>query len=100
MIQEGAEAQQRRERERRKTQWEGQAFQQVSIMLLAWCSQVYRCVDTERVSRDRKRREKADSHGGPVVKNLPSNAGHEGLMPGRGTKIPPVVGQLSLSHSY
>ena len=84
MIQEGAEAQQRRERERMKKQWEGQAFQQVSIMLLAWCSQVYRCVDTERVSRDRKRREKADSHGGPVVKNLPANTGDMGSIPGLG----------------
>ena len=84
MIQEGAEAQQRRERERMKKQWEGQAFQQVSIMLLAWCSQVYRCVDTERVSRDRKRREKADYHGGPVVKNLPANTGDMGSIPGLG----------------
>ena len=50
--------------------------------------------------RMEKKSEKEDFHGGPVVKNLPSNAGHEGSMPGRGTKIPPVVGQLSLSHSY
>ena len=26
--------------------------------------------------------------GGPVVKNLPSNAGGQGLIPGGGTKIP------------
>ena len=26
--------------------------------------------------------------GGPVVKNLPSNAGDEGLIPGGGTKMP------------
>ena len=50
--------------------------------------------------RMEKKSEKEDFRGGPVVKNLPSNAGHEGSMPGRGTKIPPVVGQLSLSHSY
>ena len=31
----------------------------------------------------------------PVVKNLPSNAGNEGLIPGQGTKIPLAVGQLS-----
>ena len=31
----------------------------------------------------------------PVVKKLPSNAGNEGLIPGRGTKIPLAVGQLS-----
>ena len=33
--------------------------------------------------------------GGPVIKNLPSNAGDVGLIPGRGTKIPHAVGQLS-----
>ena len=38
-----------------------------------------------------------DFPGGPVVKNLPSNAGDSGLIPGGGTKIPHVVGQLSPS---
>ena len=33
---------------------------------------------------------------GPAVKNLPSNAGDEGLIPGGGTKIPQATGQLSL----
>ena len=37
-----------------------------------------------------------DFPGGPVVKNLPSNEGHVGLIPGRGTKIPHAAGQLSL----
>ena len=37
-----------------------------------------------------------DFPGGPVVKNLPSNAGDVGSIPGRGTKIPHAVGQLSL----
>ena len=32
----------------------------------------------------------------PVVKNLPSNAGDEDLIPGQGTKIPNATGQLSL----
>ena len=36
-----------------------------------------------------------DFPGGPVVKNLPSNAGDTGLIPGRGTKIPHAMGQLS-----
>ena len=31
-----------------------------------------------------------------MVKNLPSNAGDVGSIPGRGTKIPHAVGQLSL----
>ena len=34
---------------------------------------------------------------GPVVKNLPSNAGDVGSIPGLGTKIPHAVGQLSPS---
>ena len=33
---------------------------------------------------------------GPVVKNLPFNAGDTGLIPGQGTKIPHAAGQLSL----
>ena len=36
-----------------------------------------------------------DFRGGSVVKNPPSNAGHAGLIPGRGTKIPRAAGQLS-----
>ena len=35
-----------------------------------------------------------DFPGGPVVKNLPSNAGDAGLIPGQGPKIPHAVGQL------
>ena len=34
--------------------------------------------------------------GSPVVKNLPSNAGDAGSIPGWGTKIPHAAGQLSL----
>ena len=34
-----------------------------------------------------------DSAGGPVVKNLPSNAGDVGSIPGQGTKVPHVAGQ-------
>ena len=33
--------------------------------------------------------------GGPVVKNLPYNAGDTGLIPGQGTKNPHATGQLS-----
>ena len=39
-----------------------------------------------------------DFPGCPVVKNLPSNAGDVGSIPGRGTKIPHAAGQLS-SHT-
>ena len=37
-----------------------------------------------------------DFPGGPVVKNLPSNTGDVGSIPGWGTKIPHATGQLSL----
>ena len=37
-----------------------------------------------------------DFPGGPVVKNLPSNAGNRSSIPGQGTKIPHAMGQLSL----
>ena len=37
-----------------------------------------------------------DFPGGPVVKNLSSNAGDVGLIPGWGTKIPHALGQLIL----
>ena len=36
-----------------------------------------------------------DFPGGPVVKNLPSNAGDAGSIPGWGTRIPHEAGQLS-----
>ena len=42
------------------------------------------------------RNDNRDLPGGPVVKNLPSNAGDMGSIPGRGIKIPHAVGQLSL----
>ena len=37
-----------------------------------------------------------DLPGGTVVKNLPSNAGDEGLIPGQGTKILQAASQLIL----
>ena len=40
-----------------------------------------------------------DFPGGPVVKNPSCNAGDAGSIPGRGTKIPHAVGQLSLCAS-
>ena len=36
-----------------------------------------------------------DLPGGPVLKNLPSNGGEEGLIPGWETKIAHAMGQLS-----
>ena len=43
----------------------------------------------------RQKTEERDFPGGPVVKNLPSNAGDAGWIPGWGTKIPHARGQLS-----
>ena len=39
--------------------------------------------------------ERKNFPGSPVVKNLPSNAGDAGSIPGCRTKIPQVTGQLS-----
>ena len=36
-----------------------------------------------------------DFPSGSVVKNLPSNAGDKGLIPGHRTEVPHAVGQLS-----
>ena len=36
-----------------------------------------------------------DFSGGPVIKNLPLNAGDLGSIPGQGTKIPHALEQLS-----
>ena len=36
-----------------------------------------------------------DFPGGPVVKNLPTNVGDEGLIPGQGPKFPRATRQLS-----
>ena len=36
-----------------------------------------------------------DSPGGPVVKNLPCNAGDSGLIPAQGTKVSHAAEQLS-----
>ena len=40
---------------------------------------------------------KRDFPRGPVVKNLPSNAGDEGLIPGQGFGLPHTTEQLNLS---
>ena len=42
-----------------------------------------------------KRSLSEDFPSGPVVKNLPSNAGDTSPIPGRGIKIPHATGQLS-----
>jgi len=41
-----------------------------------------------------------DFPGGPMIKNLPPNAGDVGSIPGQGTinKIPRAMGQLSLNY--
>ena len=44
------------------------------------------------VDRELRNGSVGDFPGGPVVKNLPYNAGDAGLIPGQGTKIPHAVG--------
>ena len=44
----------------------------------------------------REKQKKQGFPGGPEVKNLPSNAGNMGSIPGWGIKIPRAEGQLSL----
>ena len=51
--------------------------------------------ETLSVSSEHQDLVSRDFPGGPVVKNLPSNAGDMGSIPGRGIKIPHAVGQLS-----
>ena len=55
----------------------------------------YHVTLTLLLSTDQKKCKSRDFPGGPVVKNLPSDAGEAGLIPGQGTKIPPAEKQLS-----
>ena len=52
-------------------------------------------MSTSLVWGDAQERWQRDFPGGPVVENLPSNAGDTGSIPGQGTKIPHAAGQLS-----
>ena len=55
----------------------------------------YICIRITILSLKKKKNHPWDFPGGPVVKNLPCNAGDAGSIPDRGTKIPHAVGQLS-----
>ena len=48
----------------------------------------------EYVTSKAKNNAKGGFPGGPMVQNLPSNAGDMDLIPGGGTKIPQAMGQL------
>ena len=57
---------------------------------------LYLKINRKEVSIDKLRKyPRGDFPGGPVVENLPSNAGDTGSIPGQGTKIPHAAGQLS-----
>ena len=47
------------------------------------------------VTEKKKKKVKEDFPSGPVIKNLPCNAGDVGLIPGWGTRIPRAMEQLS-----
>ena len=59
---------------------------------------IFHTAETVREKTKEKDKEKRGGAfpGGLEVKNLPSNAGDEGLIPGGGTKIPQATTQLSL----
>ena len=58
---------------------------------------IFHTAETEREDKGERQRKWGGAFPRcPVVKNLPSNAGNEGLIPGGGTKIPQATGQLSL----
>ena len=49
---------------------------------------------------DRYMEEWREFPGGPVVKNLPSNAGDVGSIPGQGIKTPHGKGKQATGHNY
>ena len=56
-----------------------------------------RLLKKKKLNSPIKRQSGWDFPGGPVVKNLPYNAGDAGSIPGQGTKISHAAGQLSPS---
>ena len=53
------------------------------------------------LKKKKKRKENSQNFpGDPVVKNLPSNPGDAGLIPGRGTKISYPRATKPVSHNY
>ena len=71
----------------------------LGVSLFISCKNKIQCVCVEKKKKymtdPEPKPASRDFPGGPVVKNPPSNAGDTGLIPGPGTKIPHVVGQLS-----
>ena len=66
------------------------------VCLICWAEQAFYVVFLY-VSYFTIKRFKRDLSGGPVVKNLPSSTGDEGLIPDWRAKIPHAAGQLSPS---
>ena len=56
---------------------------------------IYACFNSMFHTKYNKLTTLGDFPGDPVGKNLPSNAGHAGSIPGQGTKIPHAAGQRS-----
>ena len=52
-------------------------------------------LETYNFTRLNQKETNRDFPGGPVVNNLPYNAGDAGSIPSQGTKIPHAMGQLS-----
>ena len=69
-----------------------------SIVSIAWktvSKLILQTMELKKLPRIHCKETRRDFPGGPVVKNLLSNAGHAGSIPGRGTKIPRAAAQLS-----
>ena len=66
--------------------------QKSQTILQILCSHVTGCCEVDRLSEDVSR----GPPGGPAAESPPSSAGDVGLIPGRRTKTPHAVGQLSL----
>ena len=80
------------------TNHQGSANQNHNEILPHTCQEVYHLFKTNlkfSVKLQHTKISYRDFLSGPVVKNLPSNAGDLGSIPGRGTKIPHAKGQLS-----
>ena len=72
-------------------------FISVSIILPPSLKSFFKSPQTIRMKENMHENRSRDFPGGPVVKNLLSNAGDTGSTPGQGTKIPHAMGKLSLN---
>ena len=78
----------------RKWAWEGRGWESFNVPREAG----YKNWNLSFCFTCNLKRGRQDFHGGPVVKNLPCNAGDEGSVPGQITKILPTEEQIGRAH--